>query len=59
MLVILNYFYWFICKKKNILYIFIFIKLILRVEEREREVVYYYIFFGYSNLIGIVFKLFG
>lgn len=56
MLVILNYLHWLICKKKNILYTSIFIKLTLRVEEREREAVYHHTFSGHSNPTGIVLK---
>lgn len=37
MLVVLNYLHGLICKKKNILYIYICIKLTLRAEEREQR----------------------
>lgn len=55
MLVILNYLHWLIYKKKNILYICIFIKLTLMGEEREREVCIIS-FSGYSNQTGVLLK---
>lgn len=56
MLVILNYLPWLICKKKNILYIYTFIKLPLRAEEREREAVYNHRSSGHSNHTGVALK---
>lgn len=56
MLVILNYLHWLICKKKNILYIYIFIKLTLRAEEREREAVNKHSFSGHSNHTRVLLK---
>lgn len=56
MLAILNYLHWLICKKKNILYIYIFIKLTLRAEERKREAVYNHSFSGHSNQAGVLLR---
>lgn len=56
MSVILNYLHWLICKKKNILYIYICIKLILRAEEREQEPVLNHSFSGHNNQTGILPK---
>ena len=56
MLVILNYLHWLICKKKNILYIYILIKLTLRAEGREREAVSHHSSSGLNNQTEVLLK---